>query len=68
MVGEIIMLSDLEIKFKEQGIIHTLKIDEDCQENIPYRLSEMFATVIRESSASPQAIIEELKSIFECYE
>lgn len=59
------MFSDLEIKFKTQGIIHALKIDEDCQENIPYRLSEMFATVIRESSASPQAIIEELKSIFE---
>ena len=63
-----IMFSDLEIKFKEQGIIHTLKIDEDYQENIPYRLAEMFATVIRESSASPQLIIDELKSIFECYE
>ena len=63
-----IMFSDLEIKFKEQGVIHTLKFDEDCQENIPYRLSEMFATVIRESSASPQLIIDELKSIFECYE
>ena len=63
-----IMFSDLEIKFKEQGIIHTLKIDEDCQDNLPYRLAEMFATVIRESSASPQLIIDELKSIFECYE
>ena len=62
------MFSDLEIKFKTQGIIHTLKIDEDYQDNIPYRLAEMFATVIRESSASPQLIIDELKSIFECYE
>lgn len=26
-----IMFRDLEIKFKEQGIIHTLKIDEDYQ-------------------------------------
>ena len=60
-----IMFRDLEIKFKEQGIIHTLKIDEDCQDNLPYRLAEMFATVIRESSASPQVIIEELKSTFE---
>ena len=63
-----IMFRDLEIKFKEQGIIHTLKIDEDYQDNLPYRLAEMFATVIRESSASPQLIIDELKSIFECYE
>ena len=53
-----IMFSDLEIKFKEQGIIHTLKIDEDYQDNLPYRLAEMFATVIRESSASPQLIID----------
>ena len=60
-----IMFSDLEIKFKEQGIIHTLKIDEDYQDNLPYRLAEMFATVIRESSASPQLIIDELKSTFE---
>ncbi len=60
-----IMFSDLEIKFKEQGIIHTLKIDEDYQDNLPYRLAEMFATVIRESSASPQVVIEELKSTFE---
>lgn len=60
-----IMFSDLEIKFKEQGIIHTLKIDEDYQDNIPYRLAEMFSAVIRESSASPQLIIDELKSIFE---
>lgn len=60
-----IMFSDLEIKFKEQGIIHTLKIDEDYQDNLPYRLAEMFATVIRESSASPQVIIDELKSTFE---
>ena len=60
-----IMFRDLEIKFKEQGIIHTLKIDEDYQDNLPYRLAEMFATVIRESSASPQVIIEELKSTFE---
>lgn len=60
-----IMFSDLEIKFKEQGIIHTLKIDEDYQDNLPYRLAEMFATVIHESSASPQVIIDELKSTFE---
>ena len=59
------MFGDLEIKFKTQGIIHTLKIDEDYQDNLPYRLAEMFATVIRESSASPQVITEELKSIFE---
>ena len=31
------MFTDLEIKFKEQGIIHTLKIDEDYQDNRPYR-------------------------------
>ena len=60
-----IMFSDLEIKFREQGIIHTLKIDEGYQDNLPYRLAEMFATVIRESSASPQLIIDELKSTFE---
>ena len=59
------MFSDLEIKFKTQGIIHTLKIDGDYEDNLPYRLAEMFATVIRESSASPQIITEELKSIFE---
>ncbi len=59
------MFSDLEIKFKTQGIIHTLKIDEDYQDGLPYRLAEMFATVIHESSASPQIIIDELKSTFE---
>ena len=60
-----IMFNDLEIKFREQGIIHTLKIDDDYQDNLPYRLAEMFATVICESSASPQVIIDELKSTFE---
>ena len=64
-MGGIVMFSDLEIKFKEQGVIHTLKFDEDCQDNLPYRLAEMFATVIHESSASPQVIIDELKSTFE---
>lgn len=59
------MFSDLKIKFKTQGIIHTLKIDEEYEDNIPYRLAEMFAVVIKESSASPQLIIEQLKSIFE---
>ena len=59
------MIQDLTISYACNGIETTLTIKDDCYENIPYNLADMFVKVIRESDANPQIIIENLKNAFE---
>lgn len=59
------MIKDLTISYVCNGIETTLTIKDDCYENMPYNLADMFVKVIRESDANPQIIIEKLKNAFE---
>ena len=59
------MIKDLTISYVCNGIETTLTINDDCYDNMPYNLADMFEKVIRESDANPQAIIEKLKNAFE---
>ena len=59
------MIKDLTISYASNGIETTLTIKDDCYDNMPYNLADMFVKVIRESDANPQIIIENLKNAFE---
>ena len=59
------MIEDLTISYVEGGIETTLTIKDDCYDNMPYKLADMFEKVIRESNSNPQIIIENLKNAFE---
>ena len=59
------MVQDLKISYVCNGIEITLTIKDNCSDNIPYNLADMFEKVIRESNANPQIVIENLKSAFE---
>lgn len=59
------MFSDLTISYACNGIETTLTIKDDCYDNMPYNLADMFEKVIRESDANPKIIIENLKNSFE---
>ena len=59
------MFSDLTISYISNGIETTLIIKDDHYDNMPYKLADMFAKVIRESDANPQMVIENLKNAFE---
>lgn len=59
------MFSDLIISYISNGIGTTLTIEDEHYDNMPYKLADMFAKVIRESDANPQIVIENLKNAFE---
>ena len=59
------MVQDLKISYVCNGIETTLTLKDDCYDNVPYNLADIFEKVIRESNANPQIVIEELKSKFE---
>jgi hypothetical protein len=59
------MFSDLIISYISNGIKTTLTIEDDHYDNLPFKLADMFAKVIRESDANPQIVIENLKGAFE---
>ena len=59
------MIQDLTISYVCNGIETTLTINDDCYENIPYNLADMFVKVIRESDANHRIVIEKLKNSFE---
>ena len=59
------MIQDLTISYVWNGIETTLTIKDDCYDNMPYNLSDMFEKVIRASFANPQLIIDRLKDAFE---
>ena len=59
------MIEDLTISYINNGIETTLTIKDDHYDNMPYKLADMFAKVIRESDANPQIVIDNLKNAFE---
>lgn len=59
------MFSDLIISYISNGVKTTLTIEDDHYDNMPYKLADMFAKVVRESDANPQMVIENLKNAFE---
>lgn len=59
------MIEDFVISYVCNGIKTTLTIEDDHYDNMPYKLADMFAKVIRESDANPQIVIENLKNAFE---
>ena len=59
------MIQDFVISYICNGIKTTLTIEDDHYDNMPYKLADMFAKVIRESDANPQIVIEYLKNAFE---
>ena len=59
------MIQDFVISYVCNGIKTTLSIEDDHYDNLPYKLADMFAKVIRESDANPQIVIENLKNAFE---
>ena len=60
-----VMIQDFTISYVCNGIKTTLTIEDEHYDNMPYRLADMFAKVIRESDANPQTVIENLKNAFE---
>ena len=59
------MIEDFVISYVCNGIKTTLTIEDDHYDNMPYKLADMFAKVIRESDANPQIVIEDLKNAIE---
>ena len=59
------MIQDFVISYVCNGVKTTLSIEDDHYDNMPYKLADMFAKVIRESDANPQMVIENLKTAFE---
>ena len=59
------MINNLTISYVINGIQTTLIIKDDCSENIPYNIANMFEKVIRDTNANPQIVIEDLKNAFE---
>ena len=59
------MFSDLTISYISNGIKTTLTIEDEHYDNLPFKLADMFAKVIRESDANQQIVIENLKNAFE---
>ena len=59
------MIQDLKISYISNGIETTLTIKDEHYDNLPFKLADMFAKVIRESDANPQIVIENLKNAFE---
>ena len=59
------MIKDLTISYVCNGIETTLTIKDDCYDNMPYNLADMFVKVIKESDTNHQIVIENLKNTFE---
>ena len=59
------VIQDFIISYVCNGIKTTLTIEDEHYDNMPYKLADMFAKVIRESDANPQIVIENLKNAFE---
>ena len=60
-----VMIQDFVISYISNGVKTTLTIEDEHYDNLPFKLADMFAKVIRESDANPQIVIENLKSAFE---
>ena len=59
------MTNNLTISYVINGIQTTLIINDDCSDNIPYNIANMFEKVIRDTNANPKIVIENLENAFE---
>ena len=60
-----VMIQDFVISYISNGVKTTLTIEDEHYDNLPFKLADMFAKVIRESDANPQIVIENLKNAFD---
>lgn len=56
------MIDEISINIKRGGLTHTIQLDTDISENLPYDLAEAFAEVIRLTNATPDKVVEQLIS------
>lgn len=54
------MIDEISINIKRGGLTHTIQLDTDISENLPYDLAEAFAEVIRLTNANPDRVVEQL--------
>ena len=54
------MIQEISIKIKGGGLTHTIQLDTDIADNLPYDLAEAFAEVIRLTNANPDMVVEQL--------
>ena len=54
------MIQEISINIKNRGLTHTIQLDTDISENLPYDLAEAFAEVIRLTNANPDMVVEQL--------
>ena len=55
------MLKDLTISYTLNGVKITLSIDNNCYNNLPYNLADMFVKVVNDTDVNPSTIIDEMK-------
>ena len=55
------MLKDLTISYTLNGVKITLSIDDNCYNNLPYNLADMFVKVVNDTDVNPSTIIGEMK-------
>ena len=56
------MIQEISINIKNRGLTHTIQLDTDIADNLPYDLAEAFAEVIRLTNANPDRVVEQIIS------
>lgn len=54
------MIEYIFINIKNGDLTHTISIDTDIDDNLPYDLAEAFIEVIRLTNANPDMVVEQL--------
>lgn len=54
------MIDEISINVKKGSLTHTIQLDTDISENLPYDLAEAFAEIIRMTNANPDRVVEQL--------
>ena len=54
------MIEYIFINIKNGGLTHTISIDTDIDDNLPYDLADAFSEVIRLTNANPDMVVEQL--------
>ena len=54
------MIDEISINIKRGGLTHTIQLDTDIADNLPYDLADAFIEVIRMTNANPDRVVEQL--------
>lgn len=54
------MIEEISIILKDGSLTHTISINTDIDDNLPYDLGDAFIEVIRLTNANPNIVIEQL--------